>query len=82
MSSPTGLLERAQIEQLVADGSQVIVNPDISARSARPADERRLRDKRVHRLYAHMRRVITSDRRGAIYTRRQQMFEPVSHKQG
>jgi hypothetical protein len=39
-----------QIEQVIADGSQVIVNPDSSARPTRPADERRLRDKRVHGL--------------------------------
>lgn len=39
-----------QIEAVVAHGSQVIVNPDSSARASRPADERKLRDKRVHGL--------------------------------
>jgi hypothetical protein len=66
-----------QIERLVADGSQVIVNPDSSARPSRAADERRLRDKRVHGPYAHMQRVISSDRGGALYARRQPMVEPV-----
>lgn len=37
-----------QIEQVVAGGSQVIVNPDSSARPTRPAGDRRLRNKRVH----------------------------------
>ena len=32
-------------------GSQVIINPDSSARASRPADQRKLRDKRVHGLY-------------------------------
>jgi hypothetical protein len=50
-----------QIEQVVADGSQVIVNPDSGARPTRPADQRRLRDKRVHGLDAHMQRVITAN---------------------
>lgn len=66
-----------QIEALVADGSQVIVNPDSSARPARPADERRLRDKRVHGLYAHMQRVISSPHGATLYRRRQQMIEPI-----
>ena len=66
-----------QIEALVADGSQVIVNPDSSARAARPADQRKLRDKRVHGLYAHMQRVIASPAGAALYRRRQQMIEPV-----
>jgi DDE family transposase len=66
-----------QIEALVAAGSQVIVNPDSSARPARAADERRLRDKRVHGLYAHMQRAITSPHGAALYRRRQQMIEPI-----
>lgn len=66
-----------QIEQVVADGSQVIVNPDSSARPIRAGDERRLRDKRVHGLYAHMQRVITSEHGAALYRRRQQMIEPI-----
>jgi hypothetical protein len=66
-----------QIEQIVAGGSQVIVNPDSSAKPTRPGDERRLRDKRVHGLYAHMQRVITSDYGGGLYRRRQQMIEPI-----
>jgi transposase len=72
-----GYWNAPQIEQLVADGSQVIVNPDSSTRPTRPADERRLRDKRVHGLYAHMQRVITSDYGAALYRRRQQMIEPI-----
>lgn len=66
-----------QIEQVVAGGSQVIVNPDSSARRPRAAGERRLRDKRVHGLYAHMQRVITSPHGASLYRRRQQMIEPV-----
>jgi hypothetical protein len=76
-----GYWNAPQIEQVVADGSQVIVNPDSSARPARPAGrpagERRPRDKRVRGLYAHMQRVITSDHGAALYRRRQQMIEPV-----
>jgi hypothetical protein len=66
-----------QIERLIAAGSQVIVNPDSSARPARIADGRRLRDKRVHGLYLHMQRVITSPHGAALYRLRQQMIEPV-----
>lgn len=66
-----------QIEQVVARGSQVIVNPDSSARPSRVADARRLRDKRVHGLYAHMQRVINTDYGRALYRRRQQMIEPI-----
>jgi len=58
-------------------GSQVIVNPDSSARASRPADQRKLRDKRVHGLYAHMQRVISSELDAALYRRRQQMIEPI-----
>ena len=72
-----GYWNAPQIEQLVADGSQVIVNPDSGARPSRPADDRRPRDKRVRGLYAHMQRVITSDHGAALYRRRQQMIEPV-----
>jgi hypothetical protein len=66
-----------QISRLTADGSQVIVNPDSSARPARTGDARRLRDKRVHGLYVQMQRVITSDEGAALYRRRQQMIEPI-----
>lgn len=66
-----------QIEEVIARGSQVIVNPDSSAKPTRPADERRLRDKRVHGLYAHMQRVVSTDYGGALYRRRQQMIEPI-----
>jgi transposase len=72
-----GYWNAPQIEQLVTDGSQVIVNPDSSSRPTRAADERRLRDKRVHGLYAHMQRIITSDYGAALYRRRQQMVEPI-----
>jgi len=72
-----GYWNAPQIEQVVADGSQVIVNPDSSARPIRPADQRCLRDKRVHGLYAHMQRVITSEYGAALYRRRQQMIEPI-----
>jgi hypothetical protein len=54
-----------QISRLTADGSQVIVNPDSSARPARTGDARRLPDKRGHGLYVQMQRVITSDE-GAV----------------
>ncbi len=66
-----------QIEALVDTGTQVIVNPDSSARATRPADQRRLRDKRVHGLYAHMQRVITSPHGKALYRRRAPMIEPI-----
>lgn len=65
-----------QIEALVAEGSQVIVNPDSSARPPRPPDGRRPRDKRVHGLYAHMQRVVAGPVGSALYRRRQQMIEP------
>lgn len=66
-----------QIEAVVARGSQVLVNPDASTRPVRRADGRRLRDKRVAGLYAHMQRVITSEHGRALYGRRQIMIEPV-----
>ena len=66
-----------QIDAVVMLGSQVIVNPDSSARASRPADQRKLRDKRVHGLYAHMQRVISSELGAALYRRRQQMIEPI-----
>lgn len=66
-----------QIEAVVSHGSQVIVNPDSSARASRPADQRKLRDKRVHGLYAHMQRVISSETGAALYRQRQQMIEPI-----
>ncbi len=66
-----------QIEQLVADGSRVLVNPDSSANPSRTGGERRLRDKRVHGLYAHMQRVMNTDYGGGLYRRRQQMIEPI-----
>ncbi len=72
-----GYWNTPQIEQVVAGGSQVLVNPDSSARPTRPAEERRLRDKRVDGLYAHMQRVITSETGAALYRRRQQMIEPI-----
>jgi transposase len=65
------------IEQVVAAGSEVLVNPDASARPAREPDGRKPRDKRVHGLYAHMQRAIASDRGRALYGRRQTMIEPV-----
>src|SRR3954464_11705700 len=46
-------------------------------RPTRPAEQRRLRDKRVHGLYAHMQRVITTEYGAALYRRRQQMIEPI-----
>ena len=66
-----------QIDAVVMLGSQVIVNPDSSARASRSADQRKLRDKRVHGLYAHMQRVISSELGAALYRRRQQMIEPI-----
>jgi transposase len=66
-----------QIEQLVADGCQVIVNPDSSARPTRHDDDRKTGDKRVHGLYAHMQRVITSEHGADLYRHRQQMIEPI-----
>ena len=55
----------------------MIVNPDSSARASRPADQRKLRDKRVHGLYAYMQRVITSQTGAALYRQRQHMIEPI-----
>jgi Transposase DDE domain len=72
-----GYWNAPQIERVVAGGSRVIVNPDSSARPTRPAEQRRLRDKRVDGLYAHMQRVITSESGAALYRRRQPMIEPI-----
>jgi len=66
-----------QIESVIAAGSEVLVNPDCSARPPRAEHERKLRDKRVGGLYAHMQRVIVSERGRALYGRRQPMIEPV-----
>lgn len=66
-----------QIERLVASGSEVLVNPDSSARAPRGAAPRRPRDKLVHGLYAHMQRALASERGGDLYRRRQQLVEPV-----
>jgi hypothetical protein len=70
------------IEQAVAAGSEVLVNPDSGARPACAADERKLRDKRVHGLYAHMQRAITSSRGVALYRRRNQVIERSSPTPG
>ncbi len=67
----------AQIEAVLSRGSQVIVNPDSSARASRPADQRKLRDKRVDGLYAYMQRVITSQTGAALYRQRQHMIKPI-----
>jgi hypothetical protein len=66
-----------QIEQLVADGCQVIVNPDSSARPVRLHGERKPGDKRVHGLYAHMQRVIAGELGAELYRHRQHMIEPI-----
>ena len=66
-----------QIQVLAATGSEVIVNPDSSARAQRGPDGRKLRDKRVEGAYAEMQRVIETDRGRALYRRRQPMIEPV-----
>src|SRR4051794_4622574 len=50
---------------------------DCGARPPRAEHERKLRDKRVGGLYAHMQRVIVSERGRALYGRRQPMIEPV-----
>ena len=46
-----GYWNAPQIEAVVSHGSQVIVSPDSSVRASRPADQRKLRDKRVDGLY-------------------------------
>lgn len=66
-----------QIERLVARGSELLVNPDSSARPARQEASRKLRDKRVHGLYGHMQRSLATPRGEGLYRRRQQMVEPV-----
>jgi hypothetical protein len=65
------------IEAVAASGSQVLVNPDASARATRQADQRKLRDKRVTGLYAHMQRVMLTEHGSSLYARRQPMVEPV-----
>jgi transposase len=65
------------IEAVTAAGSEVIVNPDSSARAQRATAGRKLRDKRVEGAYADMQCVIASDRGRALYGRRLPMIEPV-----
>ena len=72
-----GYWNAPQIEAVVASGSQVLVNPDASARATRTAQQRKLRDKRVTGLYAHMQRVMLAEHGSALYARRQPMVEPV-----
>jgi transposase len=72
-----GYWNAPQIEAVAASGSQVLVNPDASARATRVAQGRKLRDKRVSGLYAHMQRVMLTEHGSSLYARRQPMIEPV-----
>lgn len=72
-----GYWNAPQIQQVVADGSEILVNPDSSAHATRPVEQRKLRDKRVDGLYAHMQRAITSPRGVELYRHRKQMIEPI-----
>ena len=56
------------IEALVADGSQVIVNPDASARASRPAHERRLRSRWWGRVVGPTKAARRAVRRGETTT--------------
>jgi transposase len=65
-----GYWHQDQMERIVADGIQVLIPPDSSRRKApRPGWD--------GGLYAFMRRVLDSDRGGALYRQRQQLIEPV-----
>ena len=66
------LLAPEQMERVVATGTQVLVPPDSSRRrgkSTRPGWD--------GGLYAFMRRVLSTDRGGELYGKRQPMIEPV-----
>ena len=61
---------QAQMERRVSDGLVVLVPPDARRRAgARPGWD--------GGLYAFMRRVLASERGGALYAKRQAMVEPV-----
>jgi transposase len=65
-----GYWHQVQMERLVADGLTVLVPPDAKKRAgARPGWD--------GGLYAFMRRVLASERGGALYAKRQVMVEPV-----
>jgi transposase len=65
-----GYWHQDQMQQIVADGSQVLIPPDSSRRKApRPGWD--------GGLYAFMRRVLDTDRGNELYRQRQQLIEPV-----
>jgi hypothetical protein len=65
-----GYWHQDQMERIVAGGTQVLIPPDSSRRKGtRPGWE--------DGLHAFMRRVLSTDRGGELYRRRQQLIEPV-----
>jgi hypothetical protein len=66
-----GYWHQQQMERIVAVGTQLLVPPDSSRRgkSTRPGWD--------GGLYAFMRRVLSTDRGGELYGKRQPMIEPV-----
>ena len=65
-----GYWNAAQIQQLEADGSQVLVPPDaLKASKPRPG--------RVGELYTAMREALSTDTGTGLYSQRQWMVEPV-----
>jgi hypothetical protein len=67
-----GYWHQEQMQRIVATGTQVLVPPDSSRRrgkSTRPGWD--------GGLYAFMRRVLSTDRGGELYGKRQPMIEPV-----
>jgi transposase len=67
-----GYWHQEQMERIMAAGTQVLVPPDSSRRrgkSTRPGWD--------GGLYAFMRRVLSTDRGGELYGKRQPMIEPV-----
>jgi hypothetical protein len=65
-----GYWHQAQMETIINRGIQVLIPPDSSKRkSARPGWNAG--------VYAHMRRVLATERGGELYRKRQPMIEPV-----
>jgi transposase len=65
-----GYWHHVQMERLTGDGMTVLIPPDASKRGgARPGWD--------GGLYAFMRRVLATERGGALYAKRQAMIEPV-----
>ncbi len=66
-----------QIDEVVATGSQLLVNPVSSGRLDALDQPPRHGDRRRQGLYLHLRRLLQTPEIRALYRRRQQMIEPV-----